>query len=215
MDDNRIITIYFPSREYRNFMRNLFPVVGFILLVGIITASGCTGMIPSGSATPTVTPSPSINTPVATTAVAIKTTTVSSGRTIIDERINMLSGYPTTYQKYAFEDYGYQYLYPGDTFKVSINSNKPVNIIVVNKDDEIKFPSVIPEWNTILKQNQWDYSPTVPVFAQSDVLKKDMTFTIKDKRSYFLIIDPRFSSEKTWQGSKHEEVLVDVKVTKI
>jgi hypothetical protein len=127
----------------------------------------------------------------------------------------MLSGYPTTYQKYAFEDYGYQYLYPGDTFKVSINSNKPVNVIVVNKDDEIKFPSVVPEWNTILKQNQWDYSPAVPVFAQSDVLKKDMTFTIKDKRSYFLFIDPRFSSEKTWQGSKHEEVIVDVKVIKI
>lgn len=192
-------------------MRYLISACAVLVLLGIVLAAGCTGSPASPAATTPVTTAKS--TAVSTTA-AVVTTTISSGRVVIDERINLMSGYPTAYQKYAFEDYGFQYLYPGDTFKISINSDKPVNVVVVNKDDEIKFPAVVPEWNTILKQNQWDYSPVVPVFAQSDVLKKDLTFTIKDKRSYFLIIDPRFSSEKTWQGTKHEEVHVDVKVTK-
>jgi hypothetical protein len=99
---------------------------------------------------------------------------------------------------------------------ISINSDKPVNVLIIDKADEIKFPTVEPEWNTALKKDQWDYSPLVPVFSQSNVLRKDMTITIKDKSTYFLIIDPRFSSDQAgWHSSTHEEVHVDVKVTKI
>jgi hypothetical protein len=190
----------------------------FILLIGIIFISGCAGTAPQGpAATPSGPGGAQSGMTVQTTApLVMATTPVSSGRVILDERISLQSGYQTAYQKYAFEDYGYQYLYPDDTFSISVNSDKPVNVLVIDKDGEIKFPTVEPEWNTILKKNQWDYSPVVPVFIQSNVLKKDMTFTIKQKSMYFLIIDPRFSSEQAgWHGIKHEEVHIDVKVAKL
>lgn len=195
-------------------MRNLLCVCAVLVLTGIIMAAGCTGTS-TGTVTSPGTTGTTQSTPIATTAVLVTTTVQSSGTAIIDERINLMSGYTTTYQKYSFADFGYEYLYPDDTFRISINSDKPVNVIVIDKSDEMKFQNVIPEWNTVLKKNQWDYSPVVPAFSQSEILKKDMTFTVEDKAAYFLIIDPRFSSEKTWQGTKHEEVHVDVKVTKI
>lgn len=194
-------------------MKPLISVLMVLALLGIVFFAGCTGTAPTG----TVTQAPGTSTPISTTApVAAGTTPVSSGKVIIDQRINLLSGYQTTYEKYPFEDYGYQYLYPGDMVKISINADKPVNVLVIDKGDEMKFDNVEPEWNTVLKKDQWDYSPVVPAFSQSNVLRKDMTFTVKDKSVYFLIIDPRFSSEQAgWKGSKHEEVHVDVKVTKL
>jgi hypothetical protein len=191
-------------------MKRFFPVIVLAAFIGILLACGCTGTAPQAPATPQVTT-------IATTAPPqMATTPAPSGRVIINERINLQSGYQTTYQKYNFADYGYTYLYPKDTVSISINSDKPVNVLVIDKADEIKFDTVEPEYNTILKKDQWDYSPVVPVLSQSNVLKKDMTLTIKDKSTYFLIIDPRFSSNQAgWHSSTHEEVHVDVKVTKI
>lgn len=191
-------------------MKQFLPVVVIVAFIGILFASGCTGTAPPTPATTQVST-------IATTAPPVLATTpAASGRVIIDERINLQSGYQTTYHKYAFEDYGYTYLYPKDTVTISINSDKPVNVLIIDKADEIKFLTVEPEYNTILKKDQWDYSPLVPIFGQSNVLRKDMTITIKDKSTYFLIIDPRFSSDQAgWHSSTHEEVHVDVKVTKI
>ena len=196
-------------------MKKLISVVLFIAIIGILCSCGCTGTAPQTPASGNQGTQQA--TTIATTAPAsIVATTTSAGRVIIDEKINLQSGYQTTYQKYAFEDYGYQYLYPNDAFRISINSDKPVNVLVIDKDDELKFPAVDPEWNTVLKKDQWDYSPVVPVLSQSNVLRKDMTITIKDKRSYFIIIDPRFASDNAgWKSGKHDAVNVDVKVTKL
>jgi hypothetical protein len=191
-------------------MRPFIPVIVIFAFIGILFACGCTGPAPQTPATTQVST-------IATTAPPVLATTpAASGRVFIDERINLQSGYQTTYQKYNFADYGYTYLYPKDTISISISADKPVNVLVIDKEDEIKFPTVEPEYNTILKKDQWDYSPLVPIFGQSNVLRKDMTITIKDKSTYFLIIDPRFSSDHAgWHSSTHEEVHVDVKVTKI
>jgi hypothetical protein len=195
-------------------------ILGFFLVIaviGLVLSVGCMGSSPQSppSTSPGGTGGQQATTIATTAPVNAATTTVSAGRIIIDEKINLKSGYQDTYQTYAFEDYGYQYLYPNDVFRVSINSDKPVNVLIVNKDNEMKFPTVEPEWNTVLKKDQWDYSPLVPTFSQSNVLRKDMAFTIKDKSMYFLIIDPRFASEQAgWRGSKHEPVNIDVKVTR-
>jgi hypothetical protein len=196
-------------------MKKLIVIVFFIAIVGILCTSGCSGTTPQTPASGNQETRQA--TTIATTAPArIVATTTSAGRVIIDEKLNLQSGYQTTYQKYAFEDYGYQYLYPNDAFRISINSDKPVNVLVIDKDDELKFPAVEPEWNTVFKKDQWDYSPVVPVLSQSNVLRKDITITIKDKRSYFIIIDPRFSSDNSgWKSGKHDAVNVDVKVTKL
>jgi len=188
----------------------------FIVVLCTVWLCGCTGTAPQKSGTTGSQGSQQVATGATTAPAGIAAATTSAGRVIIDERINLRSGEQTTYQKYALEDYGYQYLYPNDGFSISVNSDKPVNVLVIDKADEIKFPSVEPEWNTILKKDQWDYSPVVPVFSQSNVLKKDMTFKIKDKSSYFIIIDPRFASDQAgWRSSRHDDVHVDVKVTKL
>ena len=191
-------------------MKHILVPVLLIAVIGMAWCSGCTGTSPQAPGTQT-------GATAATPGTAgIAAASPQAQRTVLDERIILMSGYQTTYQKYAFEDYGYQYLYPGDTFRISVNSNKPVNVLVIDKDDELKFPSVEPEWNTVLKKDQWDYSPLVPTFSQSNVVRKDMTFKIEDKSSYFIIIDPRFASDQAgWKTSKHDEVHVDVVVTKL
>jgi hypothetical protein len=190
-------------------MKQFLPLVVIVAFIGILFACGCTGTAPQ---TPVTT---QVSTIAPTAPPVLATTPAASGRVFINERINLQSGYQTTYQKYNFADYGYTYLYPKDTVSISINADKPVNVLVIDKADEIKFPTIEPEYNTILKKDQYDYSPVVPVLSQSNVLKKDMTLTIKDKSTYFLIIDPRFSSNQAgWHSSTHEEVHVDVKVTK-
>jgi len=194
----------------------LLPVL-LIAVIGMGWCCGCTGT--SSQAPGTASGSHGMQTgataaPPGTAGIAA--TSPPAQRTVLDERIILMSGYQTTYQKYAFEDYGYQYLYPDDTFRISVNSDKPVNVLVIDKDDEIKFPSVDPEWNTVLKKDQWDYSPLVPAFSQSNVVRKDMTFKIEDMGSYFIIIDPRFASDRAgWRSSRHDEVHLDVAVTKI
>jgi hypothetical protein len=193
-----------------------FAFISF-LAIALILCCGCTMTAPQQPSTGPQNPGTSAGASAAITAApgAAAQTTVSSGRTIIDEKINILSGYQDRYKKYAFEDYGYEYLYPGDTFRISIDSDKPVNVLIIDKADEIKFPAIEPEWNTALKKDQWDYVGIVPIQSQSNVLRKEMTATIKNKSKYFLIIDPRFSSDQAgWRGSAHDQVNVDVKVTK-
>ncbi len=191
-------------------MKNILVPVLLIAVIGMAWCSGCTGTSPQAPGTQTGATAA----PPGTAGIAAASPLAQ--RTVLDERITLMSGYQTTYQKYAFEDYGYQYLYPGDTFRISVNSNKPVNVLVIDKDDEIKFPTIEPEWNTVLKKDQWDYTPLVPAFSQSNVVRKDMTFKIEDKSSYFIIIDPRFASDQAgWKTSKHDEVHVDVVVTKL
>jgi hypothetical protein len=111
----------------------------------------------------------------------------------------------TTFQKYNFAEYGYTYLYPKDTVSISINSDKPVNVLVIDTLDEIKVPAVEPEWNTILKKDQWDYRPVVPALISSNALRMDITFSITDKSTCLLIIHPRFSSGQAgwhdWHGT--------------
>jgi hypothetical protein len=198
-------------------MKKTILFVLFIVILVVVWSCGCTGTAPQNPGTTGSQGSQQAATTAATAAAGSSAGTTSPGRVIIDEKmIYLQSGYQTTYLKYAFEDYGYQYLYPNDAFSISVNSDKPVNVLVIDKADEIKFPSVEPEWNTILKKDQWDYSPVVPVFSQSNVLRKDMTFKIEDKSSYFIIIDPRFASDQAgWRSSRHDEVYVDVKVTKL
>jgi hypothetical protein len=198
-------------------MKKFLEIVLFIAIICFIYLIGYSGVVPQG---PNLTPGSQESRQAATGGATVTggtgATTTPKGVVIIDERINLMSGYQTTYEKFAFEDYGSQYLYPGDSYRISVNSDRPVNVLVIDKDDEIKFPSVEPEWNTVLKKDQWDYSPLVPVFSQSNVLRKDMILSIKDKGSYFIIIDPRFASDQGgWKGSRHDEVHVDVIVAKM
>ena len=193
--------------------------MSIVLLVAIaavfIAVAGCTvtSEAPGGRS---VTSTPIQQTTAAPTTITEVPKTTAAGAVLFEESFNMKSGFQTVYKKYALEDYGYLYLYPGDRFSLSLTSNKPVNVLVIGKTDEIKFDSVEPVWDTALKQDQWDYSPLVPAFSQSNVEKKEMTFTIKDRSTYYLIVDPRFASDLAgWKGSRHDDVIGTVRLTKI
>ena len=186
-------------------MKQILVFVLVIAVLALVLSCGCTGTAPQSSQT-TSSGGTGIQqaTTISTTAPAgVAAITVSSGRVIINEKINLPAA---SNKKYAFDDYGFQYLYPKDSFTISLNSDKPVNVLVIDKADDLKFPVVTPAWNTDLRKEQWDYSPVIPVFSQSNVLKKDMTFTIKVKSKYILIIDPRYSGN-------NDEVHYDLKVT--
>ncbi|WAC05455.1 MAG: hypothetical protein OS112_02170 [Methanoregula sp.] len=187
-------------------MKQIFGALLVIAVIGLVLVAGCTSTAPQTSpATSSGGTGAQQATTIATTApVNAATTAVSAGRVIINEKINLPS---TTAKKYVLEDYGFQYIYPKDSFTISIDSDKPVNVLVIDKGDDLKFPVVTPAWNTDLRKDQWDYSPVIPVFSQSNVLKKDMTFTIKEKSKYIIIIDPRYN------GS-NDEVHFNIKVTK-
>ncbi len=181
-----------------------------------IAAAGCTISSNSSQAQLGTTPPTQTTNAAVPTVPGIQETIKNAGAVLLDESFSMKSGYQTVYKKYALEDFGYLYLYPGDTLKISVTANKPVNVLVIGKTDEIKFDSIEPVWDTALKQDQWDYSPLVPAFSQSNVEKKEMTFSIEDKSTYFLIIDPRFSSSLAgWKGSNHDDVFGTVRLTKI
>lgn len=185
-------------------MKQILVFVLVIAVVGLVLSCGCTGTAPQSSQTTSGGTGAQQATTISTTAPAgVAATTVSSGRVIINEKINLPS---TANKKYAFEDYGFQYLYPKDSFTISLNSDKPVNVLVIDKADDLKFPVVTPAWNTDLRKDQWDYSPVIPLFSQSNVLTKDMTFTVKNKSKYILIIDPRYSGN-------NDEIHYDLKVT--
>ena len=197
-------------------MKRIGILISLFLLTAILLTTGCTvtsgsSAVPSGTSIPVQTSA--IGTPVVAGAL---TTTATSEVVVFEGPFTMKSGYQTIYDKISFEDHGYQYLYPGDRFKISVTTNnRPVNILVIDKTDELKFNSVEPEWNTALKPDQWDYSPLVPAFSKSNVLNEDMTFVVKQKSTYFLIIDPRFASGLAgWKGSQHDDVQGTVRVIK-
>ena len=136
----------------------------------------------------------------------------------IDDRFAVYSAYRDGYKEYPLEDYGLNYLNAGDTFKLSIDAEKPVNVFVLNSDEENKFDTIKPVYEMQSEKGDtgpqygYTYTGISPLVKQDKVTKKDITFTVKKTGKYFIIIDQRFAdpSSKTISFFKG-----DVKLSKI
>ena len=118
---------------------------------------------------------------------------------IIEDTAAVYSAYRDAYKEYPLEDYGLNYLNPGDTFKLSIDAEKPVNVFVINLNDEVRFNGVKPVYEVqsakgdIGSQYGYTYAGISPLVKEDKVVKKDITFTVKETGKYFIILDQRFA----------------------
>jgi hypothetical protein len=117
----------------------------------------------------------------------------------IDDKFAVYSGYRDGYKEYPLEDYGLNYLNAGDTYKISIDSEKPVNVFVLNQNEEIQFDTIKPVWEMQAEKGNkgseygYTYSGLSPLVKEDKVTKKDIIFTVKTTGKYFVMIDQRFA----------------------
>ena len=137
---------------------------------------------------------------------------------IIEDTTAIYSAYRDGFKEYPLEDYGLTYLYSGDTFRLSINAEKPVNVFVINLNDEVRFNGVKPVYEVqsakgdIGSQYGYTYAGISPLVKEDKVVKKDITFTVKETGKYFIILDQRFADPYAKDISFFK---VEVKLSKI
>jgi len=127
-------------------------------------------------------------------------TTAGSGTIILDDTHSLTI---REYKEYPFEDMGYDFLYEGDRFQVSIQSEKPVIVYVVGYMDAIRIqaPGEAPRYETGVTRLQW--GSTAPVFFWERVTDRIGTFSIEDVGRYSLVVDPRWMNyDEDWKTGR-------------
>ena len=137
---------------------------------------------------------------------------------IIEDTTAIYSAYRDGFKEYPLEDYGLTYLYSGDTFRLSINAEKPVNVFVLDVNEEEKFDNINPVYEMqaakgdMGSQYGYTYDGISPLVKEDKVVKKDITFTVKKTGKYFIVIDQRFADPYSKDISFF---IADVKLSKI
>jgi hypothetical protein len=136
---------------------------GVCLIVTMLIA-GCAS--PSGS-TPAPTPLPTTviqtvpPTTIEATTVPVTTTMVTPKPTeaVVEKEILHDTGILTTktYKTYDFKEMGYKFIYPGDKFRISIKSEKPVLGYALNSEQagQLQGSQLIPHYESYSKKVQW------------------------------------------------------------
>lgn len=92
--------------------------------------------------------------PVTTTLVTTKPT-----ETVVEKEILHDSGILTTktYNTYDFKEMGFKFIYPGDKFRISIKSEKPVLGYALNSEQagQLQGSQLIPHYEAYSKKVQW------------------------------------------------------------
>ena len=139
-----------------------------ILVIGCVFVSACTSpnqnSAPKTTITQTVSPvattqiianpNPQINSTIPVTPQSTPVTTVvptiapqpENSKIIIDETFSLISGERNSAKIYSFKDYGLEFLKPEDTFIISVDSAKPINILVTDAAGKARFNGVTPVW---------------------------------------------------------------------
>jgi hypothetical protein len=194
-------------------MKSFVPLMSLAVLVILLACiAGCT----TTSSTPTVTA------PVATSSASgssgASVTAPPSGTTASP---TATSGLDTTVSVH-FNDFaclnipkalGVDYLNPGENYSVWVTTpgsgTITPNILVLNVNDNARFGTVTPVWDTV--QKTWTYSGIVPLVKLIDITSpQSQTLTIKNQGWYFVCIDDRKES-----GVNDAVYNVPVKVTRI
>lgn len=102
-------------------------------------------------------------------------------------------------------EYGYQYFSPDETYSLSIDTEYPVNILVMDSLYAGLLPILIPEWvttpsrapdRTVSYSSGFLYEYPL-VVQEENVVKKTVVFSVPRTGRYLVIIDPRFTSKTT------------------
>ena len=156
-----------------------------VFLLATIFIAGCSspsGTVPATTATPT----PAIQTampttiattpmPVNTTVVPVNTTMVTTTPAVVEQEILHDTGILTTktYKTYDFKDMGFKFVYPGDSFRISLKAEKPVLGYALNTDQagQLQGSELIPHYESYSTKVQWG------LIDPSFVLEKAMNST--------------------------------------
>ncbi|KDE55934.1 hypothetical protein EI28_03350 [Methanoculleus sp. MH98A] len=91
-------------------------------------------------------------------------------------------------------DLGVEYLYPGERYEVNIESDQPINVLIVRDNVMSLFKTNPPEWST--NDNEWKYYPGVePVVQFDEVTRKTFVLTVPELGRYSLLLDGRMSPQ--------------------
>jgi hypothetical protein len=135
-----------------------------VFLIMMIFIAGCTS---PGSSTPA--PTPPLTTVIPTvppttaqaTPVVINTTMVTPQRTetVTEKELLHETGILSTkaYKTYDFKEMGFKFIYPGDKFRISIKSEKPVLGYALNTEQasQLQGSQLIPHYESYSSKVQW------------------------------------------------------------
>jgi hypothetical protein len=170
-----------------------------LLLTGVCIA-GCTA--PSATpSTPAVTPTPvqtslpmttaeTTTVPVTTTVVTTATTTVPVGKEVLHETDTLTT---KTYKTYDFKTrMGYKFLYPKDSFKITIKSEKPVLGYAMNTEQasQLQGSQLIPRYQTYTKGVDWGLIEPLMVMEKATDSTKE--FTLENVGPLTYVVDGRW-----------------------
>lgn len=143
----------------------------------------------------------------------------------VNEIVGLSTNYWGTPRIYALDDYGYPSLSEGDTIHLSVSTGRPVNILVLDGEAMDAFSRVDPVEVTVTNRTVdavhrgYSYGEISPnngeVFHEDLSLDTEAFVAIPAQSKYYVIIDPRFSSEFSSSGgyiSGFEEDFVTAKV---
>lgn len=139
----------------------MFTALGLMVLIFI---AGCATTPPSAPVSTTVPvtdigTSPQTSIPLTTIPSTITMVTHSPADTVTEKEILRDTGILTTktYKMYDFKDLGYKFVYPYDTFRITIKSEKPVLGYALNSEQagQLQGSQLIPHYETYSKKVQW------------------------------------------------------------
>jgi len=143
----------------------------------------------------------------------------------VNEMVGLSTNYWGTPKIYALDEYGYPSLSKGDIIHISINTGRPVNILVLDGEAMDAFSRVEPIEVTVSNRTVnaahrgYSYGEISPnngeIFHEDLSLDTEAFVQIPKQSKYYVIIDPRFSSEFSSVGgylSSYEEDFVTTKV---
>jgi len=156
---------YYPETEHLAYMIGSKSLIGTCLCLIVI-------MVTAGCASPS-TPSP-VQPPLPTTIIpATPSTTIeatsvpvtphvvitSSAESVAGKEILHDTGILTTktYKTYDFKDLGYKFIYPGDKFRITIKSEKPVLGYALNSEQAsgLQGSQLIPRYESYSTKVEW------------------------------------------------------------
>jgi len=143
----------------------------------------------------------------------------------VNEIVGLSTNYWGTPRIYALDEYGYPSLSEGDTVHLSVSTARPVNILILDGEAMDAFSRVDPVEVTVTNRTVnavhrgYSYGEISPnngeVFHEDLSLDTEAFVAIPAQSKYYVIIDPRFSSEFSSSGgyiSGYEEDFVTAKV---
>ena len=201
-------------------MRTLWIITCFfILILAHLLITGCTNITgpspsittptpqiiyvtvivtPTGKITPFVTPTKATPSPTSVYTGLVLTSSKKSNQVILDE--TYVAQYNNWYCTDVQEAIGQPYLYPDETYKMTVSSSASTrgghtNILLLQDNDYQLFKTISPRWDDLNKK--FVYDGIVPIVLFSDVMsQRSKLFSVKTTGKYYICLDDRqYSSE--------------------